>query len=173
MRTKQGYRFCNRQNVSLSERPDSKTSALQCNSDKTLIICYGNDLVGNDAFGRAVYDTLPNCENKIFTHQLLPELLEIAKEYKGIIFVDASIGGLDPDFFEVFADFSDSSNLHHLTPQLFLSLLKSIYSRTPVAHVCCAYFDKFEIGELDKQFDQRVKWARELLKKYCSIVTTN
>ena len=67
----------------------------------TLFICYGNDLIGNNAFGHAVYEALPDSVNKIFTIQLLPELLEKAKDYERLIFVDAAHGSGGVDLYEI------------------------------------------------------------------------
>jgi hydrogenase maturation protease len=125
----------------------------------TLIICYGNDLMGNDAFGRAVYEVLPDSPSKIFSHQLFPELLEVACEYDRLIFVDASHGAGDTIIQEIFSDDTDTANFHNLTAQTFLKLLETLYDKTPKAYLCTAFFYDFELGAKDEDFDEKVAVA--------------
>jgi len=119
--------------------------------------------MGNDAFGRAVYDALPERLNKLFVHQLLPELLENANKCDRLVFVDASDGIGDAEMHEVFADELDTASFHHLTPQTFLKLLETLYAKTPTAYLCTAFFDNFELGRKDDDFDEKVSEAIGLI----------
>ncbi len=125
----------------------------------TLIICYGNDLVGNDAFGRAVYEGLPDGVNKIFVHQLLPELVEKAKDYERLIFVDAAHGCGGVELKEIYPTEEDTADFHHLGVETFLKLLEVLYAKNPKAYICCGYFESFEIGNIDAGFQNKVDIA--------------
>jgi hydrogenase maturation protease len=130
----------------------------------TLIICYGNDLMGNDAFGRAVYEALPHNVEKVFVHQLLPELLETVQKYERLIFVDAALGVGDIWIYEIAPSDTDSADFHHITCETFLKLLETLYNKTPIAYICDGYFDSFELGEKDVDFNEKVAKSLLLLK---------
>jgi len=125
----------------------------------TLIICYGNDLIGNDAFGRAVYEALPPSHEKIFTVQLLPELLEKIKDYERLIFVDAAHGKGDTEIYEIHPSNDDTADFHHLSAETFLRLLETLYAKTPKAYMCAGYFEEFEVGLRDGDFGEKAKTA--------------
>lgn len=125
----------------------------------TLIICYGNDLMGNDGFGRAVYEALPPSYEKIFTVQLLPELLEKIKDYERLIFVDAAHGKGDTRLYEIHPSEEDTADFHHLGAETFLRLLETLYGKTPKAYICAGYFESFEVDEIDADFDFKVSSA--------------
>lgn len=133
-----------------------------------LAICYGNDLIGNDALGKAVYEILPPEVNKIFSIQLLPELLEKAMEFDEIVFVDAAYGDSSPSLTEIFAREDGNADFHSLSAEGFLKLLEVLYSKTPKAYMCVAYFQNFEIGKLDDDFwqkrDDTAKIALDILQ---------
>ncbi len=118
----------------------------------TLIICYGNDLMGNDSFGKAVYDLLPPNIQKIYTLQLLPELLEKVKEFDNLIFVDAAHGNGQTRIYEISGQDTDTADFHHLSAEGFLKLLEVLYSKTPKAYMCAGYFEEFETHKLDYDF---------------------
>ncbi|HRF58007.1 MAG TPA: hydrogenase maturation protease [Campylobacterales bacterium] len=118
----------------------------------TLIICYGNDLMGNDSFGKAVYDVLPQNLQKIYTLQLLPELLEKVKEFDNLIFVDAAHGNAHTRIYEISGSDTDTADFHHLSAEGFLRLLEALYSKTPKAYMCAGYFEEFETHKLDYDF---------------------
>ena len=121
----------------------------------TLIICYGNDLMGNDSFGKAVYDLLPPNIQKIYTLQLLPELLEKVKEFDNLIFVDAAHGNEQTRIYEINASDTDTADFHHLSAEGFLKLLEVLYSKIPKAYMCAGYFEEFETQKLDRDFWQK------------------
>ncbi|MGE4397902.1 MAG: hypothetical protein AB7D29_00155 [Campylobacterales bacterium] len=129
----------------------------------TLIVCYGNDLMGNDGFGRAVYEVLPESCEKIFTVQLLPELLEKTKNFERLIFVDAAHGKGDTRLYEIHPSEEDTADFHHLGAETFLRLLETLYAKTPKAYMCAGYFEKFEVGERDADFVGKVEEAVELI----------
>jgi hydrogenase maturation protease len=129
----------------------------------TLIICYGNDLMGNDGFGRAVYEALPPSYEKIFTVQLLPELLEKTKEYERLIFVDAAHGKGDTKIYEIYSSEEDTADFHHLGAETFLKLLETLYGKKPKAYMCVGYFESFEVDERDADFEAKVEEAVKLI----------
>jgi hydrogenase maturation protease len=129
----------------------------------TLIICYGNDLIGNDAFGRAVYEALPPSHEKIFTVQLLPELLEKIKDYERLIFVDAAHGSGGVELYEIHASDDDTADFHHLGAETFLRLLETLYAKTPKAYMCVGYFESFEVEVRDGDFEEKAQEAVKLI----------
>lgn len=129
----------------------------------TLIVCYGNDLMGNDGFGRAVYEALPESCEKIFTVQLLPELLEKIKDYERLVFVDAAHGKGGVELYEIHPSEEDTADFHHLGAETFLRLLETLYAKTPKAYMCAGYFESFEVGEIDVDFEAKVEEALSLV----------
>ncbi|HOI82845.1 MAG TPA: hydrogenase maturation protease [Campylobacterales bacterium] len=129
----------------------------------TLIICYGNDLMGNDAFGRAVYEALPDSVEKIFAVQLLPELLEKIKDYERLIFVDAAHGNGGVELYEIRPSDDDTADFHHLSAETFLRLFETLYSKTPKAYMCAGYFESFEVETRDCDFGEKVREAVKLI----------
>lgn len=129
----------------------------------TLIICYGNDLMGNDGFGRAVYEALPESCEKIFTVQLLPELLEKTKDYESLIFVDAAHGKGGVELYGIHPSEEDTADFHHLGAETFLRLLETLYGKKPKAYMCVGYFESFEVNEMDGDFEDKVEEAVKLV----------
>lgn len=121
--------------------------------------------MGNDAFGRAVYEALPDTFEKIFTVQLLPELLEKAKDYERLVFVDASYGNGGVELYEIHASDDDTADFHHLGAETFLRLLETLYAKTPRAYMCAGYFGSFEVERRDGDFADKVLEAVELITK--------
>ncbi len=120
--------------------------------------------MGNDAFGRAVYDALPGDVEKIFAHQLLPELLESARRYERLVFVDAAQGCSGVVLCEIYASDDDTADFHHLGAQTFLRLLQTLYDKTPKAYMCAGYFEEFEIDEMDVGFGDKVSEAVSIIQ---------
>lgn len=129
----------------------------------TLIVCYGNDLMGNDAFGRAVYEALPEIHEKIFTVQLLPELLEKTQNYERLIFVDAAHGSSGVELYEIYPSDDDTADFHHLGAETFLRLLETLYAKTTKAYMCAGYFEEFEVGLRDGDFGEKADKAVKLI----------
>lgn len=119
--------------------------------------------MGNDAFGRAVYEALPNSVEKIFTVQLLPELLEKIKDYERLVFVDAAHGNGGVELYEIHASDDDTTDFHHLGAETFLRLLETLYAKTPYAYMCAGYFESFEVETRDGDFGEKVREAVKLI----------
>ncbi len=119
--------------------------------------------MGNDAFGRAAYEALPNTFEKIFTVQLLPELLEKIKDYERLVFVDAAHGNGDARLYEIHASDDDTADFHHLGAETFLRLLETLYAKTPKAYMCVGYFEEFEVEKRDDDFGQKAQEAVKLI----------
>lgn len=124
--------------------------------------------MGNDAFGRAVYEALPNTFEKIFTVQLLPELLEKIKDYQRLVFVDAAHGGGCVELYEIHPSDDDTADFHHLGAETFLRLLETLYAKTPQAYMCAGYFESFEVNEIDGDFGEKVRGAVRLISSFTS-----
>ena len=90
-------------------------------------------------------------------------MLEDVLEFDNLLFVDASIGVGSECMFEIHATNESTANFHHLTPQLFLSLLSSLYNKTPKAFVITAYFETFEIGIVDSDFFEKTQRTKNYI----------
>lgn len=128
------------------------------------MVCYGNELMGNDSFGKAVFKELSDEHCAVLVHQLLPELSESLLDFDTIVFVDASHGYGFVELYEISPNGCFSVNPHHLTPEQFISLLQYLYGKKQNTYVCTAYFDIFEHGNLCKDFGSKVRKAVELIK---------
>jgi hydrogenase maturation protease len=119
----------------------------------TLIIGFGNPDRQDDGvawhiltrlaqeFGRPIPSMdegfFPKGENPdlLFTLQLIPELAETIAAYQRVCFVDAHTGNVpeDVNVVEVKPEYQRSPFTHHMTADTCLSLVQTIYGRTPQA----------------------------------------
>lgn len=131
----------------------------------TLAICYGNTLRGNDSFGFTVYTHIHEKMNSVFSHQLLPELAEIATRYDTLLFVDASIGSGKTHISRIAPSTHKHAHFHAMDAQTFLSFIQSIYGVLPHAYLCTAFFEYFD-EQPDESFEQKIKDALALLEDF-------
>ncbi len=106
-----------------------------------------------------MYEGLPDAVDKVFVHQLLPELAEKAKGYEKIVFVDAAHGNGIVGLREIYPSDEDTADFHHLGAETFLRLLEALYDKTPKAYMCSGYFESFEVGCVDDDFRSKVDTA--------------
>jgi hydrogenase maturation protease len=119
----------------------------------TLIIGYGNPDRQDDGVAWHILTRLaeelgrpiplmdegfyPNGENPdlYFGLQLIPELAETISAYQRVCFVDAHTGSVpkDVNVVEVTPEYQRSPFTHHMTADTCLSLVQTIYGRTPQA----------------------------------------
>lgn len=119
-----------------------------------VIICYGNELRGEDGFGIEVAKYLaskPLINTKIITlHQLVPEIvLELLNATK-IVFVDASY---DKEYtYKLACSITKAQTntfTHHINHKQIISLLNDVYNTHPdyeVVSMLCNNFD--EVGDM-------------------------
>lgn len=115
-----------------------------------IIIGYGNNLRGEDAFGLDVADylqtlNLPNTKI-IKTFQLTPELTLEIQDAKKIIFVDAALGS---PHYAIACPLKVDNNgfTHHVSPHMIISMLNTLYDSFPeyfVYSILTNAFDKIE-----------------------------
>ena len=82
-------------------------------------------------------ERLGNPVDAIFILQLGLELLEVARVYGKLIFVDAHV---QPEYGPVHCvpvqpEYAPATFTHHMTPALFLALLRALFQHYPAAHV--------------------------------------
>jgi hydrogenase maturation protease len=121
-----------------------------------LIIGYGNTLRGDDGVGCQIAETVANWQihqvRSIAVQQLLPELAVAMANVDIVIFIDAmavvdsltpniKITLLDPDYDATFST-------HIITPQLLLSLVQRLYSKTPDAYLLTIPAINFTLGTI-------------------------
>ncbi len=82
-------------------------------------------------------DDLGQKIDSVFIGQLVPELMDTALLYDRLIFVDAHVGEDIPELAcsPVAPEHTAGLFTHHLTPPMFLAMLKALYDRAPAAHL--------------------------------------
>lgn len=94
-----------------------------------LIIGYGNELCGDDAVGiEAARALFARGYNAITVHQLVPELAERIAAARRVIFIDCDLT-LPPG--EVALRKPSGSHLHGCTPEVLMSLARTVYDSEP------------------------------------------
>jgi Ni,Fe-hydrogenase maturation factor len=75
--------------------------------------------------------------DSVFLPQLLPEIMELLKDYEQIIFVDAHAGDNleDLNCVMVTPQYISSTFTHHMTPEALLAFLKTLYQHEPAAYL--------------------------------------
>jgi hydrogenase maturation protease len=118
-----------------------------------IIVGYGNELRGEDAFGGDVIKELEKKslqESKLIsTFLLTPELLLELFEADEIIFIDAAYSEQNQYALASLLLTESESNLsYNLTPQSLMQMLKSLYDLTPKYLVYSLLTNSFErIGD--------------------------
>ena len=75
--------------------------------------------------------------DSVFLPQLVPEIMELLKDYEQIIFVDAHAGANleDLNCSRVTPQYVSSTFTHHMTPEALLAFLKTLYQHEPEAYL--------------------------------------
>jgi hydrogenase maturation protease len=75
--------------------------------------------------------------DSVFLPQLVPEIMELLKDYEQIIFVDAHAGAdlEDLNCSKVTPQYVSSTFTHHMTPEALLAFLKTLYQHEPEAYL--------------------------------------
>lgn len=125
---------------------------------RTLIIGIGNPLRGDDGLGWKVADELScelSCEPRrddvhvLATHQLTPELAELASQADRVLFIDAAQSGPPGTMTcrRVLPDAPAVRLSHALSPAALLSMTEKLYGRSPAACLLTLAGDSFSPGE--------------------------
>lgn len=129
----------------------------------TLVIGYGNSLMGDDGFGLKVVKKLQKrVKNKnvkfLLLYQLTPELSLNIKDFNEIIFVDASYGL--PEFAIACPIFDEthSSITHYLNPKTLIKMTKELFNVELNFYVYSVLCSEFKMQEnLSKQMSKPLK----------------
>ena len=120
---------------------------------RTLVICIGNTLRGDDGFAWHVADELIHPPDETLrvlkVLQLTPELAEAISDVELVIFVDAAAHG-EPGTLTCDSVASSESDLrysHDFTPATLIQMAKTLYGQQPKAFLICAAGKVFEHGE--------------------------
>lgn len=123
----------------------------------TLVIGYGNPGRQDDGLGPAFIDAFSGESDKIAlqsNYQLTVEDALELKNYKQVIFVDASINCNEPfDLTEITTTNNSGFGSHSLTPNALIQLCHTLYQHYPVAYILAIRgyeFDAFEEKLSDK-----------------------
>lgn len=75
--------------------------------------------------------------DSVFLPQLVPEIMELLKDYEQIIFVDAHAGNEleDLNCSKLTPQYVSSTFTHHMTPESLLAFLKILYQHKPEAYM--------------------------------------
>ena len=137
-----------------------------------LLVGYGNVMRSDDAAGiylakRIAKENDPHVKT-ILTQQLNVELLEDAVKYENVIFVDASQKEEEVSFKKVEPKPQGQMvSSHHLSPELFLELARTIYNVNLNLHVCSIRGENFELGDvLSKKTRERSEKAFNIIRNF-------
>ena len=121
-----------------------------------VIIGYGNELRGEDAFGLDVIKELQKLSLKdtklISAHQLTPEMTLELKEVDEIIFIDTCFDEKNPYALACSLIEQSSLNLsHHISPKTIIQMLNTLYNKHPKFSIYSMMSSSFdEIMDLKK-----------------------
>jgi hydrogenase 3 maturation protease len=146
---------------------------MSLNEDKLknfLVIGIGNPLRCDDGVGPYVADCIEakslSGVKVWITQQLFIEDIERMLEFKRIILVDASTGGLPIDFHLVEkTQLQAPSSSHHLSAETFVNLASSIYQKDVSLSLCSIRGSCFDVG--DKISPEAQKNAQKAVHLIC------
>ncbi len=120
---------------------------------RVLIIGIGNPLRGDDGVGWNVAGELSREQRDdiqvLATHQLTPELSELASRAERVLFIDAARSG-DPGTLNccpVRPAAPGARHSHALSPETLLGMTERLYGRCPAAYLLTIAGDSFDIGK--------------------------
>ena len=133
-----------------------------------VIIGYGNELRGEDAFGLNVINELEKYKLKgthlISTFQLTPELVLELLDANEVIFIDACFSLENNYALACSIEEQNTQNLtHHISPQSIIAILNGVYEKNPKFYIYSMLTNEFE-----KIFDE-VKYKSAVEKTATSI----
>lgn len=135
-----------------------------------IIIGYGNDLRGEDAFGVDVIKLLKAHHLKdtvlLDLYQLTPELCLELQDAKEIIFIDACYGEENQYTLACNIEEKGETNLsHHISPKVIVSLLNNVYKQTPKYEIFSMITDQFDIIQNAREYKNCIERICKFLIK--------
>ncbi len=134
-----------------------------------LLIGYGNIMRCDDAAGIQAVSRIAEKKitgvDTILTQQLHVELLEEAVRYDRIIFVDATTEGEEVSLRKIDKGAARLVSSHHLNPEIFFELARTIYARELNLYLCSIKGENFDIGDVfSNSVRPRIEKAVELIQ---------
>lgn len=134
-----------------------------------VIIGYGNELRGEDAFGIDVIKKLEKHSLKntklISTMQLTPELCLELLEAKELIFIDACYCSMHQYKLGCSIEAISNQTLsHHINPKVVVSMLNQLYNCNPNYKIYSMFTDSFEEVWNKKKYEECINELSHLLK---------
>ncbi len=127
-----------------------------------VIVGYGNELRGEDAFGVHVIKELQRFHLKntklISAFQLTPEITLKLLEANEIIFIDASNNEKDHYALACSLSRQSSFNLsHHISPNSIVGMLNSLYNKHPNFFIYSMLTNSFDNIRDENMYKMRIK----------------
>lgn len=126
-----------------------------------IIIGYGNELRGEDAFGLDAVKELQKIELKdtklISAHQLTPEIVLELLEADEIVFIDTCYN--DKNHYALACSLKEQNNLnlsHHISPKMIIYMLNSLYDKEPKFLIYSMMSCSFDEISDKKMYEKRV-----------------
>lgn len=133
-----------------------------------VIIGFGNDLRGEDAFGLDVIAQLQKhgFENTKFisTFQLTPELALELQDAKKIVFIDAAYSLENNYKLACSLEEINQNNLsHHISIKTILEILKTLYNKNPKYEVYSMLTNSFENISNKEKYKESINKTTEFI----------
>ncbi len=136
-----------------------------------VIIGYGNELRGEDAFGLDVIKELQKLSLKdtklISAHQLTPEMTLELQEVDEIIFIDSCHD--EKNNYSLACSLIEQSSLnlsHHISPKTIIYMLKNLYAKNPDFYIYSMMSSSFDEIEDEKKYRECVDVVSKHLERY-------
>ncbi|MDD2791514.1 MAG: hypothetical protein PHU40_12740, partial [Sulfurimonas sp.] len=133
-----------------------------------IIIGYGNELRGEDAFGVDTIKKLQKLSLKntklLSMHQLTPELVLELLGADEIIFIDACYD--EKNHYALACSLTEQHNLdlsHHISPKTIIYMLESLYANVPKFFIYSMMSRRFEKIENAKRYKECIDIVAEQL----------
>lgn len=135
-----------------------------------VIIGYGNEFRGEDAFGIDAVKELQKYKLKdtklISTFQLTPEIVLELQDCKEIVFIDACYSIEDNYKLACSIEEENSSNLsHHITPKTIMAMLNGIYNKYPTFKIYSMLTNSFDKIFDNKKYINSIKKTTQYIAK--------
>ncbi|MDQ1337866.1 MAG: hypothetical protein QG617_833 [Campylobacterota bacterium] len=136
-----------------------------------VIIGYGNELRGEDAFGLDVIKELQKLTLKetkfISAHQLTPEMVLELQEADEIVFIDTCHDEKNPCTLACSLVEQSSLNLsHHISPKTVIYMLKNLYAKNPNFYIYSMMSGSFESITDNKRYKEKVRLITNYLSEF-------
>jgi hydrogenase maturation protease len=119
-----------------------------------LIIGYGNPLRCDDAVGDHIIQALEQRQIRgdirlMSVYQLTPELVELIRQARCVIFIDARAGGNPGDIVRenVHPEIGTGAFTHHVSPSTLMGAAYELYGSSPEAVLFSVTGSRFTFGE--------------------------